>query len=290
MSKKINGENSRSDYIDDLVERINSGKLVLEQENIQLKTELVKTKEENDSFLRIVMHDIKSPLGGLTGLIEILESNFDSFSEEKKKEIIKFINIGGHDISTLLENLSQLRPINGEIPYNPENIDLSQTGKREHESEMSIIEQQAKKKGVYFISTIKENTLAYVDPKFINVVFKNLINNAIKFTNEGGTITLSANASVDDNFITVSVKDEGIGMTQDQVSRLFQNKMVKPTKGTDSENGTGFGLQICEKFVKKMGGKIWVESKVGEGSTFSFTLPKTAPVADTKNQVAEVLR
>ena len=122
------------------------------------------------------------------------------------------------------------------------------------------------------INRIPETAIGYADSNTINLVIRNLITNAIKFTNDGGEIVLASEEK--GNELVVSIKDNGIGMTEDITKKLFDKVNPYSTRGTANEKGTGLGLILCKEFVEKNGGRIWVESTVDKGSTFWFTLPK----------------
>ena len=122
------------------------------------------------------------------------------------------------------------------------------------------------------VNTVQENAIGYADSNTINLVIRNLLTNAIKFTKDSGAITISAEAP--GNEWIVSVRDNGIGMTMDIQKKLFNKVNPYSTPGTANEKGTGLGLILCKEFVEKNGGRIWVESEVNKGSTFWFTVPK----------------
>ena len=117
---------------------------------------------------------------------------------------------------------------------------------------------------------IAQDTIAYADPKMVYAVFRNLLSNALKFTNTGGTITVSARSHGDT--VEIAVTDTGIGMSQEQREKLFRIDVKSSTPGTASEEGTGLGLILCKELIEKNGGEIGVESEPGKGSTFRFTL------------------
>jgi signal transduction histidine kinase len=118
---------------------------------------------------------------------------------------------------------------------------------------------------------VPADTFAFADSNTVNLVIRNLMTNSMKFTNDGGTVTISATQK--DSQLIVSVKDNGIGMKQEVLSILFDKTAPYTTRGTANEKGTGLGLILCKEFVEKNGGKIWVESEEGNGSTFWFSLP-----------------
>jgi signal transduction histidine kinase len=129
-------------------------------------------------------------------------------------------------------------------------------------------------KKITLVNAVPDKAIAFADSNTTNLVMRNLMTNAIKFTNDGGTVTISAEEQPTEWLICV--KDNGIGIDADVLKILFDKTAPYTTRGTANEKGTGLGLILCKEFVEKNGGTIWVESKVGEGSQFSFTLPKTS--------------
>ncbi|RLD63828.1 MAG: hypothetical protein DRI95_11265, partial [Bacteroidetes bacterium] len=129
----------------------------------------------------------------------------------------------------------------------------------------------AEKKGIKLINSAKGKTNAIGDQEMINTVIRNLINNAVKYTSEGGTIEVKVQSFND--YLEISVCDEGIGISPEDKKKLFQIDVKYKKPGTAGETGTGLGLILCREFVEKNKGKIWIESELGEGSCFKFTLP-----------------
>jgi signal transduction histidine kinase len=127
-------------------------------------------------------------------------------------------------------------------------------------------------KQIRLINNIPSPAIAFADSNTTNLVIRNLITNAIKFTNDGGEVTIGSQEK--DSHWVVSVRDNGVGMNEDVIKILFDKTAPYTTRGTANEKGTGLGLILCKEFVEKNGGKIWVESEVGGGSTFYFTIPK----------------
>ena len=131
--------------------------------------------------------------------------------------------------------------------------------------------EQAALKGIKLIDNVSDDIVVAADPNSIRIVVRNLITNAIKFSRENDTITISTNY-LDDNNIVMSIKDTGIGMPKHQLDKLFKSK-VDSGHGTNNESGTGMGLLFCKDLIEKCHGKIWVESQPGQGTEFFFTLP-----------------
>jgi signal transduction histidine kinase len=169
----------------------------------------------------------------------------------------------------LLNNLLEWARIqNGKINFEPERNNLYNVA----EKVLSMLQLVASNKNIEIQNKIDKNLNAIFDKNMINSILLNLTNNAIKFSNAGGKIELFSEEF--DNYYKISVKDNGIGMTDEIASKLFNSNFAVTTLGTAKEKGTGLGLILCKEFVKRHKGNIWVESKVGTGSTFSFTISK----------------
>jgi signal transduction histidine kinase len=129
-------------------------------------------------------------------------------------------------------------------------------------------------KDITIVNEVPKNSLGFADSNTVNLVIRNLMTNAIKFTNDGGRVVIGAQEKPTEWL--VSVKDNGVGMNADVLKMLFDKTAPYTTRGTANEKGTGLGLILCKEFIEKNGGKIWVESTEGKGSTFFFTLPKAS--------------
>jgi len=169
----------------------------------------------------------------------------------------------------LLENLLEwARTQTGQLTLNPDYHDLQLLI---YET-LKLTEESTKNKGISLTSDITDNFSVYIDKEIVKTVLRNLITNAIKFTPKGGSVNV--NAVQDNEKITVSVSDTGVGMNKEKQNSLFDLSQKESTNGTDGETGSGLGLMLCKEFVEKHGGTIWVESEEGVGSTFYFTIPK----------------
>jgi two-component system, sensor histidine kinase and response regulator len=153
------------------------------------------------------------------------------------------------------------------IEFKSVNLNLKDIGSKTAE----ITNQSILKKNLSFFNNVDEDTFVYADPLMINSVIQNLLTNAIKFTPKRGSITISS--CVKDNFVQVTVQDTGVGIEPDKSSKLFDFNTLFTTVGTAGEKGTGLGLPLCKEFIERNGGKIRVESELGKGSKFTFTLP-----------------
>jgi len=169
----------------------------------------------------------------------------------------------------LLENLLEWsRSQRGLIKFEPETFSL----KPMTVESMHILMDTAHKKGVGFSFNIPDDVEVYADEYMLASILRNLVFNAVKFSLKGGTVTIAAK-TVPGNSVEISVSDTGIGMSSTMVEDLFRLDVQTNRKGTDGEPSTGLGLLLCKDFIEKHGGKIWVESEEGKGSTFRFTLP-----------------
>ncbi len=237
-----------------------------------LKVSEQKLKEANatkDKFFSIIAHDLKNPFMTIIGFSEILADDYELLKEKEKKQYIENINLAANTTFRLLENLLQWsRSQRGKIKYKKEKYDLYQIVN----DNITLMEMNASKKSIKIESEIEANTLVNADYNSLNTIVRNLISNAVKFTRKGGSIIVSSEPR--GNMVEVSVKDDGIGMSEETIKKLFRIDESISREGTASEKGTGLGLIICKEFVEHNGGKIWVESEPDKGTTFYFTLQR----------------
>lgn len=241
------------------------------QNTVQLKKYSEELKEANqakDKFFSIIAHDLKSPFQGLLGYSQILSNEFDSLSEEEKMFFINNIDNISKSAYTLLEDLLTWSRIQtGKLEVNYEVFNLSEF----LNPTISLLNQTALNKGITIKASIDNRHLVKADKNMVQTAVRNLISNAIKFTNKGGEIKVST--KLIDEFVEVSVEDNGVGMKKEILKNLFRIDQNVTTKGTAKEEGTGLGLLLCKEMIEKEGGTIKVESEVGKGSKFSFTIP-----------------
>jgi two-component system sensor histidine kinase/response regulator len=237
---------------------------VIESQNAELQ-EMNATK---DKFFSIIAHDLKNPFTSILGFSELLVGNIEHYGIEKAEEYISMINTTTKTTLTLLMNLLDwARSQTGKIKFKPEMLNLNSV----FEEAISTADASAKKKEIAIINELKDPIELFADKNMIKTVLRNFISNAIKFTPKKGTITLSA-VSKDDN-IHISIADNGVGIPPNVIDNLFKITESYTTQGTERETGTGLGLILCKEFIDKHGGEVFVESKEGKGSTFSFSIP-----------------
>lgn len=243
---------------------------VTNQKLIESEQNLIETNATKDKFFSIIAHDLKNPFNALLGFSELLEKNYDSYTKDEVKEYINVIYESSQSLFKLLDNLLQWsRTQTGSISYKPEQFELLPIINQE----VSYLQLNADKKKITVRTQVKKSITAYADKNIISSVIRNLVNNAIKFTNTNGRVEISAKEV--SNFIEVSITDSGIGIDYANLDSLFQLNNSISSKGTANEEGTGLGLLLCKEFVEMNNGKIWATSIKGEGSTFYFTIPRS---------------
>jgi signal transduction histidine kinase len=236
----------------------------LEEANNQLSF-LNATK---DKIFSIIAHDLRNPFHTVMGFSELLMLKFNKLPQEKTAKYIQLIHAASLNGNNLLENLLHWsRSQTGKITFEPEIIDLSDVVRQT----LNFLNINAHNKNITIEILVQPLTHVFVDSNMILTVFRNLISNAIKFTPENGHISISATTM--NSQVQVTIEDNGIGIDEESQQRLFDMNFNVTTKGTNNEQGTGLGLILCKEFVERHGGKIWVESKLDEGSKFIFTLP-----------------
>ncbi len=234
--------------------------------------EKLKLKEANNTknkLFSIISHDLRGPLGNFKGLIDLLLLDFANNDREKMNSLLKMMQKTAGLNYDLLENLlSWSRTESQRLDFQPEKINL-------YPIVNSIFEHydyNALTKSVKLINKIDEQLCIYADEYMINTILRNLISNALKFTNTNGKIIVSSKTK--DNFIEITVEDNGIGMSPEIAEKIFVKEKFFTTRGTAKEKGTGLGLKLCKEFVKIHNGEIVVNSKLNKGTKISFTISK----------------
>jgi signal transduction histidine kinase len=237
-----------------------------------LNQELRDTNAVKDKFYSIIAHDLKDPLQVLLISSEILQNDLENMLEEEIGKYVGSIYRTSGNLSALLQNLLQWsRSQYGEMECRPGKIDLHFLA----EEHIEYYIENAQNKNIHLISNIPRNSIVYADENMIRSVVRNLVGNAVKFTEPGGKVTLTSKEKED--IIVTSVIDTGVGIPEDKLDLLFKLGENYTTVGTAKERGTGLGLMLFKEFVEKNGGAISVTSKPGEGSVFTFSLPKPNP-------------
>jgi signal transduction histidine kinase len=248
--------------------RIKINKLLLEhQEEIKKRSvELEQLNKVKDKFFSIISHDLRSPMNALSGILDLMDK--DKISPEEFKRLNKELRVQFNHTKTLINNLLDWTLLQmDKLKIQFEKIDLNQLA----ESNIKLLTSLHLKE-IKINNLIGSSLFALGDSNMINLVLRNLLTNAIKFSEAGHTIEIDAKEDAD-NYI-LSVKDQGVGISPEVQKLLFEKTTGYSTRGTANEKGTGLGLILCKEFVERNGGRIWLESSLGKGSTFYFTLKK----------------
>jgi len=236
---------------------------------IQLNHQLKEANTTKDKLFSIIAHDLKSPFNAILGFSELLSENIRQYEVEKSESYVEHINSTTKHTLNLLENLLAWAKIQtGHIDFKPEKLRLEPIV----QEIVVLLSSSAKIKNITLNYFQSENFLIIADENMLKTILRNLISNAIKFTNLGGNIDIYA--VPDHNRIEITIADNGLGLDEKTRKKLFRLETSFTTNGTTNEKGSGLGLILCKEFVEKQGGEIWVESELGIGSEFKFTLPK----------------
>jgi PAS domain S-box-containing protein len=239
-------------------------KAEIENQRDSLRT-LIATK---DKFFNIIAHDLKNPFHTIMGFSDLLSRNFDSIPDVRKKEFISLIKDSSGSAYDLLENLLHwARSQTNTISYEPKSVDLS----RIIEENLAVIKASAEGKNLRIDFDPAARRDVYGDENMLSTILRNLLSNAVKFTPSGGKIEITLKPDL--KGIVCSIKDSGIGINEEQKERLFRLDQSFSGTGTAGETGTGLGLIICKDFLERHGSVLSVESEVGKGTRFFFTLP-----------------
>lgn len=249
-----------------------------QKEELQYQAKILETQKKElellnatkDKFFSILSHDLKNPFGSVVQLSKILFENILIFEKEKSAEVIQMIYESGEKTYQLLLNLLEWsRSQRGLIDYEPSNFDVAALIKDNIDLSMAT----AQKNQIKLVSNIAPNSVVYADKNMITTIIRNILSNALKFTPENGTIILSTSFSPTKDKLIVSIADTGIGLPKDHLSKLFRIDVRNTDIGVDSKGkGTGLGLILCKDFITANKGDIWVESELGKGTTFFFSL------------------
>ncbi len=270
----------------------------LQREVIKKNKQLQKTNEEldvaneslhnlnatKDKFFGIIAHDLKNPFNSILGFSDLLLSNIHHYDKNKILDFVKIIRSASRSAYHLLENLLVwARSQSGKIEFNPTPNNLSKIINQN----ISLLEIQSTKKEIKVTTKIDKQYTVLCDLNMINTVVRNLLTNAIKFTNPHGRITISAIQI--DNECEITISDTGTGISPENLLKLFTIDSKFQKKGTNDEKGTGLGLILCKEFIEKHGGRIWVESQIEKGSNFKFTMPLYIEKTENITQVYSMI-
>jgi PAS domain S-box-containing protein len=237
----------------------------------QQNQELTKLNADKDRFMSILAHDLKSPFTSLVGFSTLLLKNLNKYDVNKiEKQLTQIKKLSLQSYNLLEDLLLWSKSQSGKLPFEPQEIHVQEIC-----NEIIInLSHQADSKKITINLNESENLILWADINMFKTILRNLISNAIKFTHQNGKIDIYTKNN--HQGATVTISDNGIGIDQENLKKLWDITIPHNTVGTAGERGTGLGLILCKEFVEKHKGKIWVESQIGKGSNFCFTLPSNS--------------
>ncbi len=239
-----------------------------QKEDIQLQaTQLKELSRFKDKTFSVLSHDLRSPLGLLTSTLMLLDNNV--LTPDEFNMVMEELNNQLNSVNILLDNLLNWSKsyFQGKMSAKPELVAINNIVAQN----IHLLHYIAASKNIMLVNNIGDSITAFCDPGQIDIVTRNLISNALKFTKENGTITISANHN--GNEVQLTVADNGVGMAQEQLARIFTNTSVDSTYGTAGEKGIGLGLALCREFIKANNGNISAKSQLNKGTVITVTLP-----------------
>ncbi len=246
-----------------------SGRKETEEELVKTNRELQKLNRQKDKLFSAIAHDLKNTVSGPQGLYSIIFEDYDSLSKEELFEYLLILRKSVNNQAELLEDLLLWAKNQFEnVSINPEEVHLNEIIREV----LDLTDFSASEKNIHFINRVNDTIKIYADPDMLKIIIRNLINNAIKFSYQNGRIWLDTDES--ENEVKVAITDEGVGMSEEVVDKIFKKDIHYTTKGTGGEKGSGLGLDLCLDFIEKHNGTINAKSKPGEGTTIEFCLPK----------------
>lgn len=258
-----------------ITEQMNSELFASQEELAQINLNLEASNQTKNTLFSIIAHDLKNAIGGVRTLNQMLVDDFDKFELDELQELIQLMNNSSSSMYSLLENLllwssSQQGNIKSNKELNYPYFIVN--------NNKNLYSQSASEKNLEIINLVPKDFAFVFDPSLLDTIIRNLINNAIKFSNDGGEIRVSCSRQGDE--ILFCISDNGVGMPQDKADKIFKMDANKSTTGTKGEKGTGLGLMVCYDFVKMHNGRIWFESEVGKGTNAYFTFEYIMPEED----------
>jgi signal transduction histidine kinase/ligand-binding sensor domain-containing protein len=245
---------------------------LIEEQADELKAQRDLLSEVNsvkDKLFSIIAHDLKNPFNTLKGFVDLIQTRYDDYTEQERKNMISIIDKSTDLVYNLLNNLlNWSRSQRGVIHFVPEIVNIVDLVNENIE----LFEKQAENKNIKIESRISAKDISLmIDKEMIHIVIRNILANAIKYTRVNGKIEL--NCTRENNNVIILVKDNGIGISMENKEKLFRNDIHFSTGGTNNETGTGIGLILCKELIEKHQGKIWIESELDQGTTIFVCLP-----------------
>lgn len=239
-----------------------------QRELVEARDELRILNATKDKFFSIISHDLKSPIVSFLSMASLLNRKLDRLSPEDIKEMAASVSERGDNLMKLMENLLHWSRLQMKrIEFNPQVVPLVTLV----DQVIYVLEAQATEKKIDIEAGIADDVSLRADPDMLNAILRNLVSNAIKFTPENGRIKIESSRSPD--AVEISITDSGVGMTKENLEKLFRLDIIHTDLGTNREIGTGLGLILCKEMVEKHDGTISISSQEGQGTTVTFTIP-----------------
>ncbi len=259
-------------------EKIKNFNTILEQQVQQRTNQLANANKEleqslqliddKDRFISILAHDLKNPFNVILGFANLLVENIHEYDANSiKQQVNNLINSAQSAYNLLEELLKWTQSQSGKMPFEPQKLNFSETCLEV----IQTLKPNAISKNITIKDSNDKKATLYADVNMLKTVLRNIISNAIKFCMPGGLIVVSSKKTKSN--LTITISDNGVGMTPKKLKNLFDLTKIHSTTGTAEEKGTGLGLVLCKEFIEKHNGKIWVESESEKGSKFIITLP-----------------
>ena len=267
QTEELNESNALLKERQQLVEEQSEELLTQAEKLTKTNRELRNANATKDKFFSIIAHDLKNPFTSILGFSELLKTKYTTYTEEKKLRLISMIHGSAENIYRLLENLLQWsRSQTGNIQYNPTIFNLSEVVT----NNIELFRNQLREKHITIINRLSKEITVFADRNMINTIIRNLISNAVKFTEEG---KIEIELVKKDDFFELTIMDTGIGIPGEKLEHIFKIRKSKSTEGTMGEMGTGLGLIICKEFAEINRAKITATSQVDIGSAFTLHIP-----------------
>ncbi len=259
------GNNIDISMVDISKRKLAEARLSETHKELERSTQLIADK---DLFISLLAHDLRNPFGVLLGSAELLLNDSKKISENEFNDLLREIYRSALSSYNLLEDLLKWSRVQmGRVPFDPQKSNFTEVCTEI----INSLSHTARTKGITINCNAEKEIIVVADQEMLKAILRNLVSNAIKFTNKYGKIEVMAFKTK--SGIVFSVSDNGVGIETDRLIKLFDIAHSHSTTGTANEKGTGLGLLLCKDFVEKHGGKIWVESEIGKGSVFYFEIP-----------------
>ncbi len=237
-----------------------------------VRNRLIETLQTRDKLYSIIAHDLRTPFVNIANLIDTIKSGIIEVGSDDFFELMQLLDESARKTNALLNNLIDWAKVqSGKLNLNRLNLDISVV----IEDCIHLLSGNARVKGISIKSSVQPETFAFFDAITVNTIFRNILSNAIKFTPEGGMITISASES--DNYLSVIITDTGVGMSDETIHHIFSRNQSFTSIGTKSENGSGLGLQLVKEMIEQNDAKIRIESELDKGTSFIIEFLKINP-------------